>query len=111
GAGEFVAILGPNGVGKSTLIKVLLGLHPTAAGTVRVLGHEPGEANALIGYLPQRRTFDSSLRIRGVDIVRLGLDGNRWGLPLNVRRSARRAAADRIAQVLEQVGATGYARR
>src|SRR5437870_11357882 len=74
-AGEFVAVLGPNGAGKSTLLKVLLGLAPLAAGRARVLEGAPGEMNARIGYLPQRRTFDPSTRLRGSDIVRLGLDG------------------------------------
>src|SRR4051794_16469460 len=74
-AGEFVAVLGPNGVGKSTLLKVILGLVAPAAGTVRLLGRPPGHANQEIGYLPQRRSFDAGLRIRGVDVVRLGLDG------------------------------------
>jgi zinc/manganese transport system ATP-binding protein len=81
-AGEFVAILGPNGVGKSTLLKAVLGLIPLASGDMRVLGERAGEQNARIGYLPQRRAFDPSTRIRGVDIVRLGLDGDRWGVPL-----------------------------
>ena len=81
GAGEFVAVLGPNGAGKSTLLKVLLGLLP-ATGQVRVLGQPPGRASRRIGYLPQRRSFDASVRIRGTDLVRLGLDGDRWGLPL-----------------------------
>jgi zinc/manganese transport system ATP-binding protein len=76
-AGEFVAVLGPNGVGKSTMIKVLLGLLPLRAGTAEVLGRPPGEAGSQIGYLPQRRSFDPTLRIRGVDLVRLGLDGER----------------------------------
>jgi len=110
-AGEFVAILGPNGVGKSTLVKVLLGLHPAAAGTVHVLGQAAGRENAQIGYLPQRRNFDASLRIRGIDIVRLGLDGDRWGLPVSLRARRRRAANERIAEVLRQVGATDYAHR
>ena len=43
---------------------------------------QPGAANSQIGYLPQRRSFDSGTRIRGVDLVRLGLDGTRWGFPL-----------------------------
>jgi zinc/manganese transport system ATP-binding protein len=80
--GEFVAVLGPNGVGKSTLVQVVLGALPLAEGEVRVLGGPAGRANERIGYLPQRRSFDSSLRVRGRDIVRLGLDGHRWGLPL-----------------------------
>jgi zinc/manganese transport system ATP-binding protein len=60
-AGEFVAVLGPNGVGKSTLLKAILGLTPLAAGRIRLLGRSPGQANHQVGYLPQRRTFDTSL--------------------------------------------------
>jgi zinc/manganese transport system ATP-binding protein len=108
-AGEFVAILGPNGVGKSTLLKAILGLVPLAHGRVTLLGQAPGRANHEIGYLPQRRTFDASLRIRGLDVVRLGLDGDRWGLPLPGRRS--RAAAARVRELVELVGAGAYAHR
>src|SRR5260370_31577773 len=110
GAGEFVAVLGPNGVGKSTLLKVLLGLLPAAAGEVRVLGQPPGRANHRIGYLPQRRSFDPSAWIRGTDVVRLGLDGDRWGIPLPLGRS-RGSARRRVASVIELVGASGYASR
>jgi zinc/manganese transport system ATP-binding protein len=112
--GEFVAILGPNGVGKSTLVKAVLGLQPLAEGRVEVLGQRPGQANANIGYLPQRRSFDSSLRVRGIDIVWLGLTGSRWGVPLPFRdRFSRRAAAEaaRVAEVIALVGATAYAHR
>jgi zinc/manganese transport system ATP-binding protein len=108
-AGEFVAILGPNGVGKSTLLKAILGLIPLAAGTVRLLGRPPGQGNHEIGYLPQRRSFDASLRVRGLDVVRLGLDGDRWGLPVPGRRS--RAATARVRELVDLVGATGYAHR
>jgi zinc/manganese transport system ATP-binding protein len=110
GAGQFVAVLGPNGVGKSTLVKAALGLVPLAAGEACVLGMPAGEANREVGYLPQRRSFDPSVRVRGIDIVRLGLDGDRWGIPLpwgNRARDARR----RIAHVLELVGAAEYAHR
>jgi zinc/manganese transport system ATP-binding protein len=109
-AGEFVAVLGPNGVGKSTLLKVVLGLLPAAAGQVRVLGQRPGRANHRIGYLPQRRSFDPSARIRGTDVVRLGLDGDRWGIPLPFGRS-HRDARRRVAAAIELVDAGGYASR
>ncbi|SCE40072.1 zinc/manganese transport system ATP-binding protein [Streptomyces sp. DvalAA-14] len=113
-SGEFVAVLGPNGVGKSTLVKVALGLLPAAAGEVRVLGERPGRGATghRVGYLPQRRGFDASLRIRGTDIVRLGLDGDRWGVPLPfVRRGAKSAARRRVAEVIDLVGASSYADR
>jgi len=112
-AGEFVAVLGPNGAGKSTLLAALLGLRQLATGTVEVLGAAPGRRNARIGYLPQRRSFDSSTRIRGIDLVRLGWDGDRWGLPLPGRLAGSRGrqAAGRVAEVIELVGAGGYAHR
>jgi zinc/manganese transport system ATP-binding protein len=107
--GDFVAVLGPNGAGKSTLVRALLGLVPLAAGRAAVLSRAPGEANGEIGYLPQRRSFDSATRIRGVDLVHLGLDGARWGIPLPGTAGRRRASA-RVAEVIELVGATAYAR-
>jgi zinc/manganese transport system ATP-binding protein len=110
--GEFVAVLGANGSGKSTLLKAILGLVETPPGAVRVLGGDAGSANREIGYLPQRHGFGSSLGIRGVDLVHLGLDGDSWGLPapIGYRRSRRRASA-RVQEVLELVGASPYAKR
>jgi zinc/manganese transport system ATP-binding protein len=127
--GEFVAVLGPNGSGKSTLLKAILGLVQTAPGAVTVLGGPAGGANREIGYLPQRHGYDSTLPVRGVDLVRLGLDGARWGLPspfsaLQGRRSGREggdsrnnapsrahAMKTRVQEVIELVGAGAYAER
>jgi zinc/manganese transport system ATP-binding protein len=112
--GEFVAILGPNGVGKSTLVKAALGLLPLHDGSVQVLGRPPGDSGREIGYLPQRRSFDTGLRIRGIDVVRLGANGERWGVdvPGFARLSSRGRATDqRVAEVIELVGASAFANR
>jgi zinc/manganese transport system ATP-binding protein len=108
--GEFVAVLGPNGSGKSTLLNVVLGLLPLRTGSATVLGERPGAARAQIGYLPQRGGVQDSVRVRGVDLVRLGLDGTRWGIP--VPGTARsRASRARVDEVIELVGAGAYSRR
>ncbi|MGF6881860.1 zinc/manganese transport system ATP-binding protein [Nocardia sp. GAS34] len=114
--GQFVAVLGPNGAGKSTLLRAVLGLTSTPDGTVEVLGAPPGRRNTGIGYLPQRRAFDAGVRIRGIDIVSLGLDGARWGTPMPwlskiVSPERFRARQQRVHEVIELVGAEAYAHR
>lgn len=110
-AGQFVAVLGPNGVGKSTLLQALLGLVPFSVGRAEVLGRPAGRGNAGVGYLPQRRSFDPATPIRGVDLVGLGLDGDRWGIPLPWPARRRRERAARIAAAVDLVGADAYADR
>jgi zinc/manganese transport system ATP-binding protein len=114
--GQFVAILGPNGAGKSTFLRMLLGLHPVAGGSLQVFGDRPGRRNHEVGYLPQRRSFDASVRIRGVDLVRLGIDGHRWGTPVPlVPRILGRSRVEheqrRLDDVIARVGAASYAAR
>jgi len=114
GQGEFVAVLGPNGAGKSTLMKAILGLVPLAGGSIDVLGRSPRQARAHIGYLPQRQAFDAATRVRGVDLVTLGLDGSRWGVPLPITARARRRRREeraRVDEVIELVGAGAYGNR
>jgi zinc/manganese transport system ATP-binding protein len=112
--GDFIAVIGPNGAGKSTLMKAILGLVPLVSGSVELLGRSPLRGRAGVGYLPQRRDFDRAARVRGVDLVRLGLDGTRWGIPLALSGSARarhREERRRVDEVIELVGATDYADR
>lgn len=103
--GEFVAVLGPNGSGKTSLLRVLLGLHGLSAGSVRVVGEVPGRGNRRIGYIPQQRAMDESLALRGRDLVGLGLDGHRWGIGLS-RIRERRA---KVSRALADVGAAEFA--
>ncbi|WP_380159184.1 metal ABC transporter ATP-binding protein [Kineococcus sp. R86509] len=102
--GEFVAVLGANGAGKSSLLKVVLGQQALAAGTVEVAGRPVRRGDRRIGYVPQQKGLDPSTPLRARDFVRLGLDGHRWGPLLPSRR-----ANARVDRVLEAVGATGYA--
>jgi zinc/manganese transport system ATP-binding protein len=95
-------------------MRAILGLVPLARGRATVLGRSPVQARSRIGYLPQRHGFDSSARIRGIDFVRLGLEGTRWGIPIPITpaaRARRKAEKRRVAEVIELVGATAYAGR
>lgn len=104
--GEFLAVLGPNGSGKTSLLKVLLGLQPLSAGTVEVAGGPARRGSDRIGYIPQQRALEATVTVRGSDLVGFGLDGHRWGLGFRNRRERRR----RVAAALEAVEATAYAR-
>ena len=101
---SFVAILGPNGSGKTSLLRVILGLTPLSSGSVEVLGEAPRRGNPGIGYVPQHQSFDQDLPLRGRDLVQLGIDGHRWGIG---RPSS--TARKRVAEVIEAVEATAYA--
>ena len=102
--GEFVAVLGPNGAGKSTLIRMLLGLLPPRSGSLQVFGAAALKGNPRIGYVPQRRPIDPDLRLAGIEFVRLGLNGHRWGT--GWRRPGEMAT---VSEAVSAVGATGYA--
>ncbi len=115
--GELIAILGPNGAGKSTLLKALLGLFPLSEGRITVLGSPVRRGHPAISYLPQRRNFDADVRVRGRDIVRLGLDGTKWGVPLPLVRRLwggdvqARESRRRVQNAIDLVGASAYADR
>ncbi len=97
--GEFVAVLGPNGSGKTSLLKVLLGQLALSSGTARIAGSPARTGNHDIGYVPQQKTIDAGVQLRGVDLVGLGVDGHRWGLGLRSRAERKRKVAAAVADV------------
>jgi len=100
--GEFIAVLGPNGSGKTSLLKVLLGQLPLNSGVALVDGKPIASGSARIGYVPQHRPIDRDVMLRGRDLVRLGVDGGRWGsTALRSADRARRRAA--VRQALRRV--------
>lgn len=103
-AGEFTGLIGSNGAGKTTLLRAILGLQRLSAGTVRILGKPLARTNRSIGYVPQKVLFDPDLPLRARDLVALGLDGHRFGLPLRSR--ARSEAVD---DMIAAVGADSFA--
>lgn len=105
--GELIAVLGPSGSGKTTLLRAILGLEPLSEGSITALGQpvrRPG--NRKIGYLPQARPLPRDTALRGRDLVSLGVDGHRFGLPIP-RRGDRR----RVDDLIGAVGAADFADR
>lgn len=98
-SGSVVAIVGTNGAGKTTLLNVELGLVPLSSGSVRVLGRPAGQANPLIGYVPQDYASDIDSNITAEQSVALGLNGTRFGL-----HRLTRADRERIHHALEMSG-------
>lgn len=90
--GEFVCIVGPNGGGKTTLVRLMLGLLMPQQGTVRLFGDQPARARRRIGYMPQYANLDPKFPISTRDVVLMGRLGSGWG-PFGKRDGERADAA------------------
>jgi zinc/manganese transport system ATP-binding protein len=104
--GEFCGLIGANGSGKTTLLRTILGFTRPASGEVRRGATGDGRNPAPVGYVPQKILLDPQLPLRARDVVTLGLDGRRLGLPLPSK--AREARVD---EMLVAVGAADFAER
>ncbi|MCK4756419.1 ABC transporter ATP-binding protein [candidate division WOR-3 bacterium] len=74
---DFLSIIGPNGGGKTTILKIILGLIEPDKGNVIVFGNSPKAARKFIGYLPQLFTFDYDFPVSIMDVVLMGRLGKR----------------------------------
>lgn len=105
-AGKLIAIVGPNGSGKTTFIKASLGLVPRASGEIRFFGKPYRKQRSRVGYVPQRESVDWDFPVNALDVVAMGLYRKiGWCLP--VTRKYKRMAMD----ALDRVGMSSYAHR
>lgn len=102
--GELVAVLGPNGSGKTSLLRAILGLQRLDAGTVEVAGMPARRGRGRTGYVPQQRSIAPDTALRARDLVGFGVSGMRFGPPLPSSRDRAR-----VDELLARVGANRYA--
>lgn len=103
---DFVGIIGPNGGGKTTLIKVLLGLLPPTRGQVRILGKSPRQGREFVGYVPQFLEHDRAFPIRVRDVVRMACLSKR-----NLFRPYSKRDDEKVDRALDSVGMLSYRER
>ncbi len=102
--GDFLAIIGPNGGGKSTLLKNILGIASPSSGTIEVLGAKPELRLSQIGYVPQNTNINTDFPIKVIEVVMMGHVGHKR--PLFGYQKEEKACA---MGVLAQVGMDAYA--
>lgn len=102
--GEFVAVLGANGCGKTSLLRAVLGQQPLSQGSIEFLGDPIRRGNRRIGYIPQQKLADAGTLLRARDLIALGIDGHRWGIPL-----PSRSRQHKVDEILADIGATAFA--
>lgn len=105
-ARDYVYIVGPNGGGKTTLLRLILGLIKPKRGTIKIFGKQPSKSRKLIGYVPQLYQFDAKFPISVIDVVLMGRLGvsNRIG---RYRPSDHKAAEEALSEM--QIGDLGEA--
>ena len=101
--GEFLGIIGPNGGGKTTLLKLMLGVLKPDRGRIRILGQAPHDASHRVGYVPQSTDFNRSFPVSVLDVALMGrLTTSRIG------RRYSREDREKVRGILEKVGMWDY---
>jgi len=102
--GEFTGLIGSNGVGKTTLLRVILGLQKPTTGGVKIEGSSRDAGSRAVGYVPQKVMLDPDIPLRARDLVALGLDAHRYGFRRRTAQENRR-----VFETLEAVDALSFA--
>lgn len=97
--GEFIAVLGTNGSGKTSLLRAILGEQKLSSGTIELNDKPIAHGSRKIGYIPQHRTVAESTPLRAKDLLLLGLTGHRFGLPFTGKK-----AKGRVEHILDCIG-------
>jgi zinc transport system ATP-binding protein len=95
---DFLSIVGPNAGGKTTILKLILGLIKPSKGVVRVFGNSPVKARARIGYMPQHTSLDPMFPVSVLDVVLMGRLGRSMYFGL-YRKEDKEAAKEALKRV------------
>ena len=95
---EFLAIIGPNGGGKSTLLKLMLGIEKAPQKTIKIFGENPSKNLTSIGYVPQNTNVNTDFPIKVIEVVMMGHVGHKRPL-IGYKKEELECALDSLKQV------------
>ena len=95
---DFLAIIGPNGGGKSTLLKLILGINPVKKGSIKTFGEKPKKNLSKIGYVPQNTNVNTDFPIKVIEVVLMGHIGTKRPL-FGYAKEEKMCALGALAQV------------
>lgn len=98
--GEYLGIIGPNGGGKTTLLKTILGIVTPVSGKIEIFGRKPGKAGQLLGYVPQITALDKSFPITVHEVVLTGTLNPK----LSLFHKYSKSDMEKVDELLERVG-------
>lgn len=87
---DYLAIIGPNGGGKTTLLKAIIGLVPVSSGKILLYGKKFGESKKIVGYVPQINSLDKKFPITVREVILTGMMNPKFKFFINIRKLIRK---------------------